>query len=171
MKPSIKHGGVIWITGLSGAGKTTLAKELMNKISCKVIYLDGDELRYVLGNTLNNYDYEGRKKVAQIYSRLCQTLALQGFLVVCSTISMYHEVRQWNRENISRYFEVYLNVSEETRKNRDPKKLYKQNVEKSVTNMAGIDFAVELPENPDIVIDENVNVDESVQLILKSLGI
>lgn len=170
MKPSIKHGGLIWITGLSGSGKTTIAKKLIEYYNNKAILIDGDEIRKVLDLSSARYDYEGRKHVAFTYARLCQLFSEQGFLVICSTISMYDEVRLWNRKNNKNYCEIFLNVAESERKKRDPKKLYANHKNNLINNMAGLDYQIELPKEPDIIIDETVSIDESIDIILKYLN-
>ena len=92
--------GVYWITGLAGAGKTTIGKLLYEKIREKesnTVFLDGDILREVFGNDLG-YSKEDRRKCAMRYSRLCAMLQRQGMNVICCTISMLDSVRDWNRE-------------------------------------------------------------------------
>lgn len=169
MKPSLKNGGLVWITGLSGSGKTTIAKELVKYYQGKAILIDGDEIRKILGLTSSGYDYEGRKQIAFIYARLCNTLSNQGFLVICSTISMFDDVRQWNRENNKYYCEIFLDIDEAERKKRDPKKLYANHQNNLINNMAGIDCATELPKNPDIILNNKFSIDESLKIITEYL--
>lgn len=150
----MKNGCVYWITGLSGAGKTTVGKLLYEKIiSCKnnVVFLDGDVLRDIFGNDLS-YSIEDRRKSAMRNARLCRFLSGQGIDVVCCTISMFHEVRGWNRENIAEYCEIYLKVPLDILKSRDQKGLY-SSLEKGLKkNIWGLDLEFEEPENPDITI-------------------
>ena len=100
---------VYWLTGLSGAGKTTIGR-----------------LWY-------------------------EELAAQGFTVVCCTISMFHSVRAWNRANIPGYYEVYIQASMDTLRQRDQKGLYSRNAE----NVAGVGLQVEMPSTPDLILDNN----------------
>ena len=109
-------GKVIWITGLSGAGKTTLATEL---VSClrdnndKPVLLDGDVFRDLLklpNLMVDEHSREVRISLALKYGLMCQLLASQGITVVIATISMFEEVYTWNRMNLPNYFEVYLKV-------------------------------------------------------------
>ncbi|MBV8601217.1 MAG: adenylyl-sulfate kinase, partial [Candidatus Eremiobacteraeota bacterium] len=95
-------GRVYWITGFSGAGKSTLARALAERLRADgetPILLDGDELRSVLGKE-DAYTATERAELAMSYGRLCKLLSDQGFTVICATISMFHEVRDWNRAQI-----------------------------------------------------------------------
>ena len=105
-----RAGRVYWITGLSGAGKTTLGRELVQRLRAAgrpAIFLDGDMLREVIAEDLG-HNLANRRKSAMRNARLCRMLASQGADVVCPTISMFHEVQRWNRENIPAYREIYL---------------------------------------------------------------
>lgn len=158
-------GNVYWITGLSGAGKTTVSKELYNKLKSKkdnVVFLDGDILRDVFGNDLG-YTKEDRLKSAMRNSKLCKMLSEQGIDVICATISMFDEVRKYNRENILGYKEIYLSVSLEVLKKRNQKKLYSNG-----NNVVGMDIEFEEPKCPDIVIenDGSISIAEITNKIL-----
>jgi cytidine diphosphoramidate kinase len=152
-------GHVIWITGLSGAGKTTISKELVSRLKKdgrKVILLDGDQLRAIFGSearTPESFSREARKNLALRYSRLCKVLSDQGFDVVIATISLFNEVHEWNRKHITNYFEVFLRVPVEELKNRDPKGLYEKFENGVVSNVAGLDMQVDEPETPDVLIE------------------
>jgi adenylylsulfate kinase len=149
------RGSVIWITGLSGSGKTTLASILSPLLKTrgeKVVLLDGDDLRAVLEAERSGYDREGRKKLAFIYARFCGLLASQDFTVICSTISLFHDLHRWNRENLPGYFEVFLDVPESKRRKRDSKGLYASVDIGGVENVAGIDVEAEFPLYPDMRI-------------------
>ncbi len=139
-----------WITGFSGAGKTTVAKHLQKNlhiVNIKSILLDGDEIRSAL-TLVTNYSFEERKKIAFSYSRLAKLLTDQGFYVIVATISMFEEVRQWNRQNNPNYFEVYLKVSEEIRLKRDLKGLYSSCKDFVINNEN-----YEEPQCPDLIFD------------------
>lgn len=141
-----------WITGLSGAGKTTLARMLTENLRSQgrtVILLDGDDLREVMGRT-NAHAREERLDLAQSYARLARLIANQGADVVISTISLFHEVHAWNRRNLPGYREIYLDVPLKELKRRDPKGIYAKAAEGEVRNIAGIDFNVDIPRAPDI---------------------
>ena len=143
-----------WITGLSGAGKTTIGKLLCSYLRKKkrnVVYLDGDYLREVFGST-KHFSLSNRKKLAMSYSKLCKMLTEQGIDVVIATVSMFHMVREWNRKNISNYNEIYIKVPLNILINRDQKKIYSRALRGEINNVMGIDIDVEEPDNPDIIV-------------------
>ncbi len=149
---------VIWITGLSGAGKTSVATELVKRLKKEraVIFLDGDELRAVFGvsaNTETNHKRETRIALAMQYSHLCKVLSEQGFLVVIATISLFNEVHQWNRKNLPGYFELYLKVPIDELRRRDPKELYRRFDSGEINNIAGLDLIIDEPVAADWVVE------------------
>ena len=165
-------GTVYWITGLSGAGKTTIGKLFYNylKEQCpNTVFFDGDTLRKVFGDDLG-YTEEERRKCAMRYARLCAMLEEQGMNVICCTISMFDSVRQWNRENIHNYREIYVRVSMNTLRARDQKGLYSGMTSETEREVAGIHFQVEMPKNPDLVLDNDgeVTPEEQVERIVRS---
>lgn len=142
---------VIWITGLSGAGKTTVAKQvqerLLQQTGIKGVLIDGDEMRAALGKT-STYTKEERLELAYTYGRLSKLLSDQGFTVIVATISMFEEVRQWNRSHIKNYIETYLKVSPEERARRDPKNLYA-----SGKDMVSESLDYQEPSCPDLIFE------------------
>lgn len=149
--PPPHHGTVYWLTGLSGAGKTTIGTLLRDRmrgqgLSC--LLLDGDRLRMVI-NPQAGHDLETRRSLAFTYARLCREIAGQGITVICATISMFHAVRDWNRDNIPGYCEIYLRVPLDQRQDRDPKGLYRDRK----PDMVGTDGSFEEPRNPDMIIE------------------
>lgn len=153
----MEKGRVYFITGLSGAGKSTVARELFKIIrsgKSNVILLDGDELREIFLNDLG-YSMEDRKKMAMRYVRLVKMLSDQNIDVILATISMFSEVRQWNRKHIENYVEIYIKASLDTLVKRDPKGIYKNALNGSVKNVLGIDLEFEEPDNPDMVLEND----------------
>ncbi len=157
---------VIWITGLSGAGKTTLARALLEHLPGAIL-LDGDELREALGTAQSGFDVDSRKQLALTYARLARLLARQGFTVIVATISLFHEVHAWNREHLPGYLEVFLDVSETERRKRDPKGLYAAEQAGRVTAMAGGETRVELPLSPHLHLNAAHLLEESVERVLE----
>ncbi len=157
-KPGEKQvpaGCVYWITGLSGAGKTTLGRALWQRLRAagrSAIFLDGDMLREVIAEDLG-HNLASRRKSAMRNARLCRLLASQGGDVVCPTISMFHEVQRWNRQNIPNYREIYLRVPMDELQRRDAKGIYAAAGRGELSDVVGLDVAAELPEAPDLVLD------------------
>ena len=168
-------GDVFWITGLSGAGKTTIGKLFYEKLKEKyvnTVFLDGDTLREVFGNDLGYSDAD-RRKCAMRYAKLCDFFQRQGMNVICCTISMFDEIRQWNRVHIENYHEIYVKVSDETLHRRDQKGLYSRYQNGEEMELAGYQVGIELPQNPDLVLcnDGGLSAEEQVAKILDFIGI
>jgi len=161
-----KKGNLIWITGLSGSGKTTIAKGLQEKLGNLPIHLDGDNLREILGET-TTYDIEGRKRTARIYSKLCNYLVSQGFDVIMSTISLIHEIHEYNRRSNPNYYEVFLEVNPDILTKRDKKQLYTIKNEQ----VMGLTQEPEYPKNPNLILPNNYKeqIEENVQKIMEIL--
>lgn len=150
-------GHVYWVTGLAGAGKSTIARALYQRILAKgrpVVLLDGDGLREVFGGVFGHAPEE-RLELARRYGRLCALLAGQGLDVVIGTISMFHEVRRDNRSRLTNYSEIFLDVPMEVLEARDQKGLYSRARQGLETNVVGVDLEPELPETPDVVLDND----------------
>lgn len=168
---------VIWITGLSGAGKSTLANAIVAKLRKNgkaVVMLDGDDLREIFDNVEPNSANHGREvrmKLAMRYALLCRLIAMQGFVVVIATISMFREVHSWNRLNLPGYFEAYLKVPVDELRRRDPKKIYERFDTGEISNVAGLDLHVDEPTAPDWVSDHarGCSIDELVQELMEQL--
>jgi len=160
-----------WVTGFSGAGKTTIGFELYKIVKMNndtSLFLDGDKLREVFGNDLG-YTREDRLKSAMRYARLCELLTSQGMDVICCTVSMFNDVRIWNRTHIKDYVEVYLKVSSDVLRKRDQKGLYSGQQQGIASDVAGVDLMVEEPQNPDIIIENNgtLSVEMAAAMIFK----
>lgn len=146
-------GTVFWITGLSGAGKTTIGKIVYQKLKNRkdnVVFLDGDALRNTIAADLG-YTNEDRHESARRNTRLCKLLGDQGIDVICCTICMFEDIRKWSRENNEKYVEIYLKVPMDVLKGRNQKNLYVE----AQDELVGLGVGMEEPEHPDIVIINN----------------
>jgi cytidine diphosphoramidate kinase len=151
--------GVIWITGLSGAGKTTLAKRVVRALREQeapgsVVHVDGDRMREVFGGDLGHGVADRRANAWRI-AGTCAFLAAEGCFVVCSTMSMFQEIWSHNRACLDPYLEVLLAVPVEILRKRDTKGLYRE----GVTNVAGVDLEVTWPKTPDLVLSSEGEAD------------
>lgn len=148
-------GRVFWITGLSGAGKSTTCRALVAALRAEgraVVMLDGDELREVM-DAAQLHTRDERLGLAMRYARLCGLVARQGVDVAIATISLFREVHGWNRRNLPGYVEVYLRVPMHVLESRDPKRIYARARADEIANVAGVDLAIDEPLAPDIVVD------------------
>lgn len=166
-----KCGTVYWVTGLSGAGKTTVAKALYEKMKVTkpaIVLLDGDDLRKSVAEDLG-YEKNDRIEAAMRYAKMAEMLARQGLTVIISTISMFHCVRNWSRKNISSYVEIYLKVPLAILEQRNQKSLYSDVESGKIRNVVGVDMQIEEPKNPNIVIinDGRFTIEECVDKITR----
>ena len=165
------YGLVVWLTGLAGSGKSTLAKELYIKLQSQalnVVYLDGDELRDVLG--AYSYDKQGRISVAKKRADLARLLSRQGIITIVSTISMFDEIYAYNREHFPNYLEVYVSCDYDELIRRDQKQLYSKALKGELPNVVGVDIDYDEPK-AHLRIDNTTlgGIDEKVKQILEKI--
>ena len=104
-----KNGILFWITGLSGSGKTSIAKKIFPIIKKRygpTIHLDGDDLRNIL--SLNGYTLKDRLSNSVMFTKIARHLTNQGINVVFSLVGLMNRPRNWNRKNIKRYVEIFI---------------------------------------------------------------
>ena len=150
--------------GLSGSGKSSLAKAVVKKIQEKkpnVILIDGDEFREVFGNDLG-YTKEDRKKNATRISKFCKFCELQNIHVVCAILSIFPEIRNWNKNNLLDYYEVFIDAAMDDLKIRDSKRLYEKFDKKIINNVVGLDIEFKKPDDSDLIIKN----DNSLEYLL-----
>ena len=166
-------GRLYWITGLAGAGKSSLANELFRALkpgNPKLVILDGDSLREVFA-AKGQYEEAARHQLAMRYARLCHLLTSQSIDVICATISMFDDVRSWNRKHNSNYVEIYLKVPFSVLRKRDKNNLYSDYASQKTENVVGCDIDAQLPKQADIVLYNNGDntIEELLQQLLKEL--
>lgn len=148
----MEKGTVYFFTGLAGAGKTTIGGAFYQRLKKEkpdAVLVDGDKSRQTTGD--RDYSTEARRRGAYIQLKRCKELADQGKDVVLCSISMYRDVREWNRANIENYKEIYIKVQWETLLQRNQKGLYSPGQK----NVVGVDLPYDEPETPDIVIQND----------------
>lgn len=151
---------VIWIIGLSGAGKTTIGREVWRQWrerADNVVMLDGDEVRGVIGRDAHGdpHSIEGRRRNAERMTALCELLDRQGVHVVCCILSIFPEMRASNRTRFRDYLEVYVATPLETCVARDDKGIYGPAVRGETHNVVGIDIPFEAPAEADLVLENH----------------
>lgn len=169
------QGFVLWMTGLPGSGKSTVATGLKQRLEAEfgryVELLDGDEVRKGLSSDLG-LSREDREEHARRVSYLAKVLARNGVVSIVALISPYKSSRERARELVGKeaFLEVYVKASLATCEARDPKGLYARARRGEITNMTGIQDPYEEPLQPDIVVDTNAATPgESVDEVIRQL--
>ena len=140
---------IVWIIGLSGSGKSTLGKEIVRIVRKKksnIMLIDGDEFRN-----------------ARRISKFCKLCDKQNIHVVCPILSIFPEIRAWNRKNIKNYYEVFIDTPIEDLKTRDPKGLYKAFENKQKKNIVGMDIKFPIPRKSNLIIYNDNSLDKLMQ--------
>jgi len=168
----VQKGVTIWLTGLSGAGKTTIAKELeerLRSMNLTLEMLDGDVIRTNLSQGLT-FSRSDRDINVRRIGFVCELLTRHNVIVITSAISPYRDVRSELKERIGDFVEVFVNCTLEECINRDVKGLYKRAIAGEIANFTGISDPYEEPLNPDVVVYTHLEaVEESAEKILAHL--
>lgn len=169
------EGFVIWMTGLPGAGKSTIAqllsKRLVSEYGRYVEVLDGDEIRKGLSRDLG-LSKEDREEHNHRVSYVAKVLSRNGVIAVVALISPYRTTRAGAKEMIGpdRFVETYIKAPLEVCEERDPKGLYAKARRGEITNMTGIQDPFEEPTDPDLLVEtDRATPDESVSQIIAAL--
>jgi len=170
-----QRGGVVWLTGLSGSGKSTLARALEDRLvgdRHAAYVLDGDNLRHGLNRDLG-FTPEDRDENIRRVGEVAALMADAGLIVITAFISPYRAARQRAREaaGAAPFIEVYLDVSLDVCRRRDPKGLYAKAQAGRIGQFTGIDAPYEPPERPELVLDTSVrDVTECLELMYACLS-
>lgn len=148
---------IVWLTGLSGSGKSTIANELsvqLQKENKLAYILDGDNVRSGLNSDLKFSDKDRKENIRRI-SEVAKLMSDTGVIVIVSFISPFKEDREQAKKIIGNdnFIEVYINTSLEICEERDVKGLYKKARNGEIPNFTGIDSPYEEPERPDIILE------------------
>lgn len=147
---------VIWILGLSGSGKSFLSSKLKDELRDdhgEFLILDGDVVRNVFDNDLG-FSIEERIINASRISKLALFLNQNKVNVIVSVLSLFPEWLEWNRKNIKEYYEIFIDVSISTLKERNNRNIYSKDGKKN-KNVVGVDIEFVKPMNPDLKIVNN----------------
>jgi len=165
---------VIWFTGLSGSGKSTISDALENILFEKgfsTYSLDGDNIRFGLCKGLG-FSIEERTENIRRIAEVANLMIDAGLIVLASFISPLKSQRELVREIVGKenFIEVYVSTPLEVCEKRDVKGLYKKAKKGEIKNFTGVTSEYETPENPDIKIDTtNLSIDQSIQFIFKKI--
>jgi len=169
-----QKGAVLWMYGLSGSGKSTIAAAVERALHDSgrfVVILDGDNFRHGLNSDLGFSD-ESRKENVRRVAEVAKMFASQGVIVLVSVITPKRELRDQAREIVGSDFkEIYIKASFETCAERDPKGLYAKVAAGEIKQFTGKDSGFEEPESADLTIDtESSEVMESADTIMALLS-
>ncbi|MDR4504047.1 MAG: sulfate adenylyltransferase subunit CysN [Candidatus Scalindua sp.] len=163
---------VIWLTGLSGAGKSTIARKLertLYNMGCHTAALDGDNLRHGLCKDLG-FSGEDRTENIRRVGEVARIFCEQGSIVICTFISPLRSQREQVRALIpqGKFFEVFIHCSLKTCVKRDPKGLYQKAINGEIPEFTGISSPYEEPLNPELIIDsEHKSVEDNLKIIIE----
>ena len=157
---------VIWLTGLSGAGKTTIATEVIS-LGLDLVLLDGDILRKGLCKDLQ-YTISDRKENIRRVAEVAKLFIDNNKSCICSFISPTKQIRDLAKSIIGEenFIEIYVNTPFDVCENRDPKGLYKLAKQGEIINFTGLDSVYEKPKKPDLTLDCYNNTVEKSSIIL-----
>jgi|TARA_B100001059_G_scaffold235429_1_gene281020 adenylylsulfate kinase-like enzyme len=164
IKINKESGVLIWITGLSGSGKTSLAHEIHKFVEGKIgptVVISGDSLREIFN--YKKFDKKSRLKYAMTYASFCRKITSKKLNIIFATVSLFHKVRLWNKNNIKNYLEIYIESNIEKLIKKKKKFFYKTRLK----NIVGKNIKAEFPKKSHIIIKNNF--DKSIPSLKKEL--
>lgn len=165
---------VLWFTGLSGSGKSTIAnavEEVLFGLGCHTYLLDGDNVRHSLSSDLGFSDQDRIENIRRI-SEVSKLFVDAGIIVCTAFISPFNRDRIQARRIVGedRFIEIFIDTPLDICESRDPKGLYKKARDGEIKNFTGLDSAYEVPENPALIIKtDQLSVDMAVRHVIKYL--
>ena len=167
-----QRGRVLWFTGLSGSGKSTIAKGLEEKLHIKGFFsvvLDGDNVRTGINNNLG-FSNEDRKENIRRIAEVAKLFVSNGVITICSFVSPTEEFRTLARSIIGTndFLEIFVNTPVEECERRDVKGLYSKARKGEIKDFTGVNAPFEIPAKPDLEIQtKNKSVEESVKEVFE----
>jgi adenylylsulfate kinase len=169
-----QKGKVVWLTGLSGSGKTTIALQLekeLYKLGFLVQILDGDNIRAGINNNLSFSESDRTENIRRI-AEVSKLFLNCGIITINCFVSPTIKMRQIAEKIIGKenYYEIFINADLETCEKRDVKGLYKKARNGEIKNFTGIDSEYEKPNNPSLEVSTSqLSIDQSIEIILKNV--
>ena len=169
-----QKGKVVWLTGLSGSGKTTIALQLekeLYKLGFLVQILDGDNIRAGINNNLSFSEADRTENIRRI-SEVSKLFLNCGVITINCFVSPTKKMRQNAKKIIGKenYYEIFIDADLETCEKRDVKGLYKKARNGEIKNFTGINSQYEKPNNPSLEINTSqLSIEESIEIILKNV--
>jgi len=167
-------GAIVWFTGLSGSGKSTIAVELEKRLfdmGAQVFLLDGDNIRHGLNKNLG-FSPEDREENIRRIGEVAKLFMESGTIALTAFISPYRGDRDKVRAMVDdgRFIEVHVDTDLDTCVQRDPKGLYKKALAGEIKEFTGVSAPYEVPEKPEITLNTSVlSVEESVNAVIEAL--
>jgi adenylylsulfate kinase len=165
-----QKGVCLWLTGLSGSGKTTIGKTISKKLHKKGIItqvLDGDNIRTGINNNLS-FSEEDRLENIRITSEIGKLFVESGIVTICCLVSPTKKMREKAKSIIgaSDFYEIYIATNLPECKKRDTKGLYEKAIRGEIKNFTGISAPYEKPNSPNLVVPtENISIEESSEIL------
>ncbi|MDC1063945.1 adenylyl-sulfate kinase [Flavobacteriales bacterium] len=169
-----QKGKVVWLTGLSGSGKTTIALQLekeLYKLGFLVQILDGDNIRAGINNNLSFSEGDRTENIRRI-AEVSKLFLNCGIITINCFVSPTIKMRQIAKKIIGKenYYEIFIDADLETCEKRDVKGLYKKARNGEIKNFTGIDSQYEKPNNPSLEVNTSqLSIDQSIEIILKNV--
>jgi len=168
-KKKEKKGIVFWITGLSGSGKTSIAKKIGKNIKKKygpTLIISGDDVRKIFN--YKSFSKKDRLFYALSYGKFCKLVTDKKINIIFSTVSLFHKVRKWNKLNIDNYCEIFIKSSIKEVMDKKKKFFYKGNYK----NVVGKNLKAEFPKRPNIVIknDFSRSINQLANELIKKIS-
>lgn len=174
VKSSVRRGQIVWFTGLSGAGKSTIAEAVLDRLRSAghpVELLDGDVVRNHLSKGLG-FTPEDRVENIRRIAFVANLLARHGVVVLVPVIAPYRSIREEVRRVSPTYLEVYVNAPLDLCEQRDPKGLYRRARAGELAHFTGIDDPYEVPESPEIECRTDLeSVEACAAKVVRELGV
>ena len=172
----LKHQrpGVLWFTGLSGAGKSTIANRVESKLNLAGVHtvmLDGDNLRHGLNKDLGFAEADRTENIRRV-AEVARLMADAGLIVLCSFISPFRAEREMARATVpaGEFVEIFVDTPVETCMARDTKGLYRRALAGEIRNFTGVDQAYEAPADADVIVGrDEETVDRAATKVIEAL--